>query len=79
MKTPIHPKARAIIFDLDGTLVNSMPLHYKACQIVCNELGFDFPLDFFYEKAGIPTHNVFEMLGEKMQKPEINWHDLGSK
>lgn len=60
IKVPENTKA--IIFDLDGTLADTMPLHYKACQLVCRENGFDFPLSYFLEKAGIPTIQVFEML-----------------
>ena len=48
-----------LIFDLDGTLADTMSIHYKACQQVCNQRGFDFPLDFFYAQAGIPTKQVF--------------------
>ena len=55
-----------LIFDLDGTLADTMPLHYQACQEVCQPLGFDFPLDFFYEQAGIPTQQVFINLMSKL-------------
>ena len=59
---------KALIFDLDGTLADTMPAHYKACQIVCNKYGFDFPEDFFYEEAGKPTLEVFEALMIKLGK-----------
>lgn len=60
---------QAIIFDLDGTLADTMPVHYKACQIVCNELGFDFPEDYFYQEAGKPTIEVFNNLMLKLDLP----------
>ena len=28
-----------ILFDLDGTLADTMPIHYKACQMVCKKNG----------------------------------------
>ena len=59
---------KALIFDLDGTLADTMPVHYKACQIVCNKYGFDFPEDFFYAEAGKPTLVVFELLMKKLGK-----------
>ena len=59
---------KALIFDLDGTLADTMPVHYKACQIVCNKYGFDFPEDFFYAEAGKPTLAVFELLIKKLGK-----------
>jgi HAD superfamily hydrolase (TIGR01509 family) len=64
---PIHPETKGLIFDIDGTLVDTMPIHYKACQIVCNKYGFDFPLDFFYAHAGIPTIPTFHLLKQKLQ------------
>ena len=57
-KVPSH--IEALIFDIDGTLVDTMPTHYMACQIACNKYGFDFPLDFFTSNAGRPTLEVFE-------------------
>lgn len=56
------PKAKGLIFDLDGTLADTMPVHYKACQDVCVPRGFDFPLDFFFDMAGIPTIPCFAEL-----------------
>lgn len=50
---------KGLIFDLDGTLADTMPLHYQASQDICNPLGFDFPLDYFYSEAGRPTVDVF--------------------
>jgi len=62
----IYPETKALIFDIDGTLVDTMPVHYKACQLVCNQYGFDFPLDFFYKYAGVPTLKTFEMLVKEL-------------
>ncbi len=61
---------KAFIFDLDGTLADTMPVHYKACQIVCNEKGFDFPEDYFYQEAGKPTLEVFRNLVKMLDRPE---------
>ena len=69
MEIQLPESTKAIIFDLDGTLADTMPLHYQACQIVCNAKGFDFPLDYFIEKAGIPTIEVFEMLMKDLNLP----------
>lgn len=46
-----------------------MSVHYEACQIVCQKRGFDFPLEYFYAKAGIPTLVVFQMLMKDLQLP----------
>ena len=63
---PVEKHIKALIFDIDGTLLDTMPIHYKACQIACSKHGFEFPLNFFYETAGTPTFEVFEMLGKKL-------------
>ena len=72
----IFPQTKALIFDIDGTLVDTMPVHYKACQIICNQYGFDFPLDFFYAYAGVPTIKCFEILVEQL-KLNLNGAELG--
>ena len=66
LRIPIGENVKALIFDIDGTLLDTMPIHYKACQIVGEKHGFEFPLDFFYETAGTPTLEVFHMLGLKL-------------
>jgi beta-phosphoglucomutase family hydrolase len=48
------------IFDLDGTLVDTMPLHYRAWDQVMRAAGLAHPLDedFFYSMGGVPTRKV---------------------
>lgn len=74
----VESQAKALLFDMDGTLIDTMSVHYKASQIICNELGFDFPIEYFYEKAGIPTIKVFEMLMEELNLP-YDGKELGEK
>lgn len=38
---------KGVIFDLDGTLINSIPAHLEIHQAVCNELGFRLTKSFF--------------------------------
>jgi HAD superfamily hydrolase (TIGR01509 family) len=54
------------IFDLDGTLVDSMPLHYLAWDAAMREVGLPHALDedFFYALGGVPTERVAEIFGE---------------
>src|SRR5437667_458376 len=49
-KTP-----KGIIFDCDGTLADTMPLHWRAWQAVANRHRLHFPEDRFYELGGVPT------------------------
>ncbi|MFA6959316.1 MAG: HAD-IA family hydrolase [Opitutaceae bacterium] len=52
------------IFDLDGTLINTMPLHYKAWDAAMREHGLGETLDedLFYSLGGVPTVRVAELI-----------------
>ena len=60
---PVNPKAKGLIFDLDGTLLDSMPLHYEAWHEICKEeLDYDFTEKFFYDNAGVSSNKIFEKI-----------------
>ena len=56
---------KGFIFDLDGTLIDSMPAHYDAWAVIGKKYGFEFPLDLFYSVAGMPTVKIVDVLNEK--------------
>lgn len=56
---------KAYLFDLDGTLADSMPLHLHSWQQATREAGGDFPLDLFWAWGGIPLTRTVEMLNER--------------
>jgi HAD superfamily hydrolase (TIGR01509 family) len=58
-------KFEGYIFDCDGTLADSMPLHYKAWCTVLREHECDFPEALFYELGGVPTERIIEILNER--------------
>ena len=53
------------IFDLDGTLIDSMPIHYRAWDAALRRFGLAGRLDedLFYSLGGVPTVLVAEALG----------------
>jgi len=55
MAITVHPKAKALIFDLDGTLSNSLPLHVLTWQQLGEKYGFDFDPQIVIEMTGRPT------------------------
>ncbi len=69
---------KALIFDLDGTLADTMPVHYKACEIVCAKYGFEFPIDLFYQMAGVPTIEVFRILIERLGL-DLDYKQIGQE
>lgn len=60
---PDHP-FRGYIFDCDGTLVDSMPLHYVAWveALRLNEAPFVFTEEVFYRHAGVREQDVVTIL-----------------
>jgi HAD superfamily hydrolase (TIGR01509 family) len=54
----------AYIFDLDGTLIDTMPVHYRAWESALRQEGLSGQLDedYFYELGGVPSVQVAELL-----------------
>jgi beta-phosphoglucomutase family hydrolase len=61
MSDPIQ----ALIFDCDGTLVDSMPVHYASWKTTLSRYGFSFTEERFYSFAGQPTWRLVEMLAHE--------------
>ncbi len=57
---PPHP--RGIIFDCDGTLADSMPLHWRAWQVISLRHGFSLSEERFYSLGGVPARDILKML-----------------
>ncbi|MEM9348594.1 MAG: beta-phosphoglucomutase family hydrolase [Planctomycetota bacterium] len=53
---------QALIFDLDGTLADTMPVHYLAWQQALADTGLAFPEDKFYSCGGMATVKIVELL-----------------
>ena len=51
-----------IIFDCDGTLADTMPLHYEAWVATLARFNLDLSEDRFYALGGWPTRRIVELL-----------------
>jgi beta-phosphoglucomutase-like phosphatase (HAD superfamily) len=60
-------KLKGIIFDCDGTLADTMPLHWQAWQVVVERHRFHFPEDRFYSLGGVPSRDILNMLRMEQQ------------
>jgi beta-phosphoglucomutase family hydrolase len=60
-----HPHAKAIIFDCDGTLADTMPAHFEALLEVLPRYQFELSEDRFYALGGWPTEKVIELLASE--------------
>ena len=56
---------RGLIFDCDGTLVDTMPLHWRAWNSVCKRHGIVFPEERFYALGGVPSVKILHMLKDE--------------
>jgi len=54
--------AKGLIFDCDGTLLDTMPLYFQSWQLACTELSLPFTIDRFYSLAGMPVADIFQKL-----------------
>ncbi len=63
-KLDINPNAKALIFDLDGTLADTMPVHFWAYKNILVEYGINFTPELFKTLAGIPAIETIEKLNE---------------
>ena len=52
-KLEIDPKAKALIFDLDGTLADTMPVHFWAYKNIVSEYGIDFTPELFAKMSTV--------------------------
>lgn len=51
----VHSGIKALIFDLDGTLSNSLPVHLKTWNMLGDKYGFEFDPQIIHEMTGRPT------------------------
>ncbi|GAA5506573.1 HAD-IA family hydrolase [Novipirellula caenicola] len=63
-----------LIFDCDGTLTDSMPLHFEAWRETMARFGIEFTEQRFYSMAGMPTDKIIRVLAEEQSvdvDPEV--------
>jgi len=54
MKYDIHPGVKGLIFDLDGTLADTMPLHFDGWKKACKKYGAEIDNAFLRKHTGSP-------------------------
>ena len=67
----------AILWDLDGVIVDSGELHYQSFKIVMKDYGYEFPYSVFLENFGRNNDSILEItIGKKpdpVMKDEVNF------
>ncbi|HKS38275.1 MAG TPA: HAD-IA family hydrolase [Verrucomicrobiae bacterium] len=62
-------KIQGLIFDCDGTLADTMPLHWRAWRTITERHRLHFPEDRFYAMGGVPTRDILKMLSHEQGVP----------
>ena len=60
-----NPLAKGLIFDIDGTICDTMPVHFIAWRQTAAEYGIDFTPELFVEVTGVPAYQTSEYLKNK--------------
>lgn len=60
-KIEVPQYIKGLIFDCDGTLVDSMPLHMRAWEHVIRSKGGPWDYDFFFSKKGMPEEAIVNL------------------
>lgn len=61
----ITPGVKGLIFDLDGTLADTMPYHFQAWQKACRRYGIEMDTDFLQSYTGAPGWIIAEAVIEQ--------------
>lgn len=56
---------KGLIFDCDGTLADTMPLHWLAWSTIAERHGLFFPEDRFYSMGGVPSRDIVSILSRE--------------
>jgi beta-phosphoglucomutase family hydrolase len=73
MTIKVQPEAKALIFDMDGTLSDSLPVHLATWNRIGDKYGFKFDPKILHEMTGRPTIEFAERVVEQYklsEKPE---------
>jgi beta-phosphoglucomutase family hydrolase len=60
-----NPRAKGLIFDIDGTICDTMPVHFIAWRETAAEQGIEFTTELFLEVTGIPALQTSQYLKDK--------------
>jgi beta-phosphoglucomutase family hydrolase len=58
----VYPNVKGLIFDLDGTLADSIPTHIHCWDIACSSFGYSFKEEMLIEMTGMPTRVFAEYI-----------------
>ena len=81
-QTTVGPKFIAwenlegLLFDVDGTLIDTMPLFFKSWAKVCPDFGLSMTMDDFYGYAGKPLPDIVKALYRSQKGREATQEEV---
>ena len=71
----VFPGIKGLIFDCDGTLADTMPIHTEAWQETLKRYGLDCPVAFLTSLRGMPAEEIVlrfnQRFGAKLNPKEV--------
>ena len=58
-------RIKGLVFDCDGTLADTMPLHWRAWHMITQRYDLHFPEDRFYSLGGVPARDILKLLAQE--------------
>jgi beta-phosphoglucomutase family hydrolase len=58
----ILPGTQGLIFDLDGTLADSIPVHMECWNEICKTFNYQFQIEVLTRMTGMPTRRFAEYI-----------------
>ena len=61
-----------LVFDCDGTLADTMPLHWRAWSAITGRHRIHFPEERFYALGGVPTRDILKLLAVEQGRTDFD-------
>lgn len=58
---------KAVIFDMDGVIIDSEPLHFEVCLAVLKSIGFSQEKDYFNKFVGVTNPAMWKQVKEDLK------------
>ena len=65
IKIPVYENTKGLIFDCDGTLVDSMPVHMEAWENTLKNLKAFYDYDLFFSARGMKEKDIVNLYNKK--------------
>lgn len=56
---------KAVIFDMDGVIIDSEPIYYKVCNSILKDFNAEMTKEEYYSYIGKPAYEIWESLKKK--------------